>query len=118
MRQVGAELPIRFGFLDRVTVDTGSRKENVTTGAQLWIVNRRLLLCCHPFLKIIRRMGNDAEQHACMLQAAILGAVADIGAWLCWLDPHLIAAGGDQIDFSGELWHPETVCNNPRLELQ
>src|SRR6266849_2269730 len=109
MRQVRAELPIRLRFPDRVTVDARSRKENVATGPHLRIIHRWLPLRGHPLFEISRRMRDDAEQHAGMLQAAIFGAVADIGAWLCWLDPHEIAAIGDQIGFTGELRYPETV---------
>src|SRR5207237_9861008 len=111
MRQIGADLPIRSRSLDHAPVDTGSRKESTATRAQLWIINRRLFLCCHPVLEIIRRMRDHAEQHACMLQPAILGAVADIGARLCWLDPTLIAAVWNEVVFACWLVLPGTVAD-------
>src|SRR6266480_6694356 len=63
-------------------------------------------------------MYDYANEHPSVLQAAVFGAVADIGARLCWFYPHEITAIGDHIGFAGELWHPETVRDVRGLELQ
>ena len=49
MRQVGTERAPRLRFPDRVTIDTGSGKENVAAGPRLWVICRRLFLFGYPF---------------------------------------------------------------------
>ena len=63
-------------------------------------------------------MYDYADKHPSVLQAAVFGAVANIGARFCRLYPHEITAIGDHIGFAGELWHPETVRDVRGLELQ
>src|SRR6185295_11967007 len=50
--------------------------------------------------------------------AAILGAVADVSAYLYWFDPHSIRPIGNHIGFAGQLRHPETVHDIRRLQLE
>ena len=63
-------------------------------------------------------MHDHAEHHVCVLHAAILGAIANIGARLRGLDPHMVFPIGNHIGFAGKLWHPETVRDIRRLELE
>src|SRR4029450_12548756 len=105
----GAKLAPRLRFPDRVTVDTGSGKETVAAGPRLWIVHRRLPLGRRPLFEIPRRVHDHAEQHVCVLHAAIFGAVTNIDTRFYWLDPHTVFPIGNHIGFPGELRHPETM---------
>src|SRR4029453_14124444 len=118
MGQVGAKRAHRLRSFDGVTVDTGRGEENVAAGPRLRIAPRRFLLCPRPLFEIPWRVHNHAEQHVCVLHAAIFGAVTNIDTRFYGLDPHTVFPIGNHIGFPGELGHPEAMRDIRRLELE
>jgi hypothetical protein len=61
-------------------------------------------------------VGDDAQHHARVLGAAVLGALAEVGAGHAGLEPHAVDAIGDDVGLAVELGDPEAVHDVGRLE--
>src|SRR5215471_15109750 len=118
MSKVRAELSFRCGAANGVAVDARVGHECLTTFGGVRSDQRGLLLLFDPSIKVVRRMHDDADQHPGVLCAAILGAVAEIGAGVGGLNPHSVFLVRDYISLAGKLRDPETVRDICRLQVE
>src|SRR5215510_416744 len=118
MCQVGTERAPGARPPDRVTVDARSREKNFSSCRCLSVINCRFLLFSHPPVEIILLMHSYTNEHARVLRPAILSAIPQIYPRLSGIEPHMIIAIRNQVHFSAELWHPVTMGDIGRLQLQ
>ena len=113
-----AVLPLRRRAADRVTIDARLAKESLATRAHVRGSSiGRLLLVASQCSNSSRRCDDDPDQHVGVLGAAVLGALAEIGAGLGRLEPHVFSRW-DQIGFAGQPGHPEAVATSADCSLR
>src|SRR5215813_12078224 len=118
MSKVRAELSLRRGAANGVAVDAREGHECLAPFGSVRGYHRRLLLLSDPSIKLVWCMHHDADQHSGVLCAAVLGAVTEIGAGDCGLNPHAVFFVGDYISLAGKLRHPEAVRDIRRLQVE
>src|SRR5262245_66221156 len=111
MRQIRPERTIGTGLTHGMTVHTGGGLEQVTAHLHGRIVYWWLLLDCYPALEVIAGVHNDAQQHIGVLCPTVLGALAQIEAWLTGLNPHRVVAIGDEIRLARLGWDPADMSD-------
>ena len=80
MGQIRGKVAIGNGASDAMAVDARSLQEEVVASDDVSIFNGVALLIGDPRIPLPFLMDNDGDEHVCMLSAAVLGALADIGA--------------------------------------
>jgi hypothetical protein len=107
--EIGAEPSICYRARDLVTVDAGCVLKNASTfGRTTSQTGRPPLILC-PSIELVAWLHIDAEQHFCVLNAAILGALPEKEAGLMRIDPHLIRVIGDEVRLASQTRYPKTV---------
>src|SRR5262249_14684694 len=69
-----------------------------------------------PTLELIPWMHHDHEEHETVLDAAVLGTLADVGPGTGRLDPHMVDLVRDHVHLARELGNPEAVDDVDGLE--
>src|SRR5262245_1542145 len=118
MSQIRSKSSVSHGAINGVAVDAGSLLENKPAGRSVRIVLGEFLLLLHPAVEVLTRVYIDAEQHLCMLGAAVLGALAQKQPGALRLDPHRVHLVGDEVCLAGQTRHPETVHDVCRTQIE
>src|SRR6266446_6858616 len=116
MSQVGPEHAVGLGPPNRVAVDARQRREQLAPRLHLGIVPGRRLLLGHPLSEVLLGLDGHDEQHPRVLEATVLGALADIPARLLRVDPDPVGLVRDDVHLPGELGNPEAVNDISGLE--
>jgi hypothetical protein len=72
----------------------------------------------NPALELIARLHIDAQQHLGVLRSAILRALPEEHSRFVRIDRHLIGVIRNQVGFTRQPWHPETVVCICRQQCQ
>src|SRR5215813_8332948 len=116
VRQVGPEHPVGRRAAHGVAVDARQRGEELPPALRRRVVPRGSPLGGDPALELVLRVHHHHEEHEAVLDAAVLRALADVGAGTRWLDPHVVGLVGDHVHLARELGHPEAVDDVYGLE--
>src|SRR5579859_3349224 len=108
---------IQIDAYDTVTTDTGTLENlHACHGVRVGWRHRIGLLTVQPVDIIGLRLHDQLEAHMGVLQAAVLGADAAIGANSVGAEEFIVVMAWYYIGFSGDLRNPETVNDIGGLE--
>src|ERR1700676_1596863 len=109
MREIRTVSAICSRACNCVAVDAGRLLEDpLSWGGRLSDV-RWLALLLNPAVEIFPRVNVHAQKHLGMLGPAVLRALPQVKARLARIHPHAVGVVRNQIRFSAQARHPETV---------
>src|SRR6185437_8851888 len=111
LRQVWTNVRTRGRAVNRMTHHTRRPKEDLLPAFLRITQGRYGLLCLvlSPCVELFLRLGDYPQRHLRVLKSAVFGALPAIDARLVGLQPHRADFSRNQIFFTGEVRHPETV---------